>query len=531
MICAGWKLNPAWIAAGTASWNFNGAGLLPHQPTAAKVIIKSLAINGGALDASDMGTGKTFTAGAVIRNLDLPTLVVCPAIAVTSWTRMGALLNVAFDAQSWELIRTGNTPFGTWENPKPKRAERILECTCCQREVNLQNIRCEARHDGIHCIEVKTKSHKYGKFKWNPGVKFLVFDEVHRACGLDSLHSEMLLAAGRQKILCLGLSATVATTPLNFKALGYVLGLHGYCDTPALPGFYRWAAGFGCRRDGLRGFVFAGSEHSKRSRMARLHHDLFPIRGVRVKIEDLDSFPASQITAELYDLDKNRQIDSLYKEMACALAELRKKVGGEISLYPLTRILRARQEIELLKIPIFEELAREAFEAGHSVAMFLNFTQTIDELARRFKTDCIVDGRNTGVTRQKQVDRFQANESRLIILNGQAGGVCLSLHDEHGGHPRMGIVSLNYSAVIVRQIFGRLPRAGGKSKCLYRLPLVAGTVEERVHYLVTPKLNYLDALNDSDLLAENLPLIPTEFDPLTLTEFQSTLNEHVSESC
>lgn len=505
----------------------NPEGLLDYQVPAAETLLAAIEKHGGALDCSDMGTGKTFTAGAVLRHLDLPSLVVCPAVSITSWKRAGEHLKTEFDVLNYEMLRTGNTPFGTWENPRPKPAPKDFFCLCCQLQVDPENPeRCPVRYDGIHCVETKPRPHKYGKFTWHPGLRVLVFDEVHRAGALDSLHSEMLLAARRQNVKVLGLSATVATTPLNFKALGYVLGLHSYVDTSNSPGFYRWAAGLGCGRDGLRGFVFRGSEADRRRHMAQLHHQLFPSRGTRVRIEDLGAaFPECQITADLYDLERTGQIDALYREMAEALLELRDRVGDSISSHPLTRILRARQEIELLKIPIYEELARQGLENGHSVAIFVNFTQTLDELCKRFKTSCRVDGSQTGPAghrrRQACVDAFQANKERIIILNGQAGGVSISLHDLHGGHPRLGIVSLSYSAVVVRQILGRLRRAGGKSKALYRIPLVAGTVEERVHKLVTPKLNNLDSLNDADLWSENLPLTKSEL---------STLLDHASET-
>jgi hypothetical protein len=310
----------------------------------------------------------------------------------------------------------------------------------------------------------------------------------------------------------------VATTPLNFKALGYVLGLHSYVDTPELPSFYRWAAGYGCRRDGLRGFVFAGSEEYRKKRMADLHRTIFPSRGIRIRIEELgDKFPDTQITAELYDLESNGQIQKLHKEMGYALAELRDRIGDTPSAHPLTRILRARQEIEILKIPIFEELARQAMDAGHSVVFFVNFTQTLDELCKRFKTNCRVEGTQTGsagrALRQKNLDDFENNIEHVLVVNSQAGGASMSAHDKYHVRPRTGIVSLGYSAPGVRQIMGRLRRSGG-TKSFYRIPLVAGTVEERIHKLVTPKLNQLDALQDADLWADNLPLTKRELSTL-----------------
>jgi hypothetical protein len=58
----------------------------------------------------------------------------------------------------------------------------------------------------------------------------------------------------------------------------------------------------------------------------------------------------------------------------------------------------------------------------------------------------------------------------------------------------------------MRQIFGRLPRVVGKSKSFYRVLFAAGTCEVPMHRAVSAKLNNLDALNDADLMPENLRL-------------------------
>jgi hypothetical protein len=56
------------------------------------------------------------------------------------------------------------------------------------------------------------------------------------------------------------------------------------------------------------------------------------------------------------------------------------------------------------------------------------------------------------------------------------------------------------SAVTMRQVFGRLPREGGKSTAYYKIVLAAGTEEEEVHKNFNVKSSNLDALLDSDLV-------------------------------
>lgn len=494
----------------------NKAGLLDWQPAAVETLLSAQCRHGGALDGSDMGVGKTAHALAVVRHLKLPTLVVCPAVSTSSWNRMGEHLGVKFSILNYEMLRTGRTPFGTWEKPRPKAVEKTFVCDSCQQKfkttLEISQRRCPHQALGIHCIKIVSKPHNYGKFIWNSNIKQLVFDEVHRCGALDSLQCDMLIASKRQRIQTLGLSATPAENPLDFRALGYVLGLHGLVDTPSGPGFFKWAFARGVRKFPLGGFHWPVGEARQKEIMAELHAEIFPDRGVRVRIDDLGTqFPEVQVTSELYDCEAGGKINELYSEMdsaICSLNEARKlDVAAE---HPLTKLLRARQEIELLTVPVYEQLVGDAVAQGLSVAVFVNFRQTVKELCKRLKTECRVDGSQTGERgnreREKNVEDFQADRNPVILLTSAAGGISISLHDVLGNRPRLGLVAPGVSAVQFKQVFGRLRRATGKSKALYRIVLIAGTVQEKLHRVMSTKLNNLDAFNDGDLWAANLPL-------------------------
>jgi len=498
-------------------------GMLPYQVPVAQRLLGLLQTSGAALDGSDMGTGKTFTATSIARSLALPTLVVCPQISITAWNRAAAAMGTEFDVLNYEMLRMGTTPFGEWENPR-KRAERFYECTECQLKVKLDEpFRCPHHHLGIHCLREKSVAHEHGKFFWNPAVKFIIFDEVHRCGGMDSLNSDMLVAAKRQGIKVLGLSATVADTPLNFRGLGYVLGLHQLVGREN--SFYQWANRKGCRKSPFGGLAFTGNDNFRRIKMQELHEEVFVERGARIRISDLPPgvFPSVQITAELYDLKESGRIDELYAEMDDAVQELNERKLQDKNLeHPLTRVLRAKQEIELLKVPLFEEVVRSGLENGRTIGVFVNFSQTIEALCKRLKTDCRIDGTQIGAAgharRQAIIDRVQADEERVIILNNQAGGVSISLQDLTGRFPRLGAVSLPNSASMFRQLCGRFPRAGGKSPSLYRIILAAGTVEEKLHKRLAEKLDQMDVLNDGDLWSANIPLKKHSLEQLTASE-------------
>jgi hypothetical protein len=486
----------------------NADGLKPHQGPAAEHLLACIRRDGAALDSSGMGSGKTFVAGAVIRELNLPTLVICPDVARTGWLRAGEHLGVEFDVIGYEMLRTGRTPYGRWQFPKTGPLKTRLKCTQCQCWIEPETPQCP--YGPVHCVETKTLPHNYGRFLFHPAVRAAVFDEVHRCKAMDSLNADMLIAARRQGLRVLGLSATAGDSPLDFKALGFVLGLHELDEGVR---FWTWVRRHNCKPSPHGGFRFAGDEQARKRTMARLNEEIFPAHGVRIRTKDLPGFPESQITAELYDLNEGRAIENLYEQMDDSIRALRDRAAADKQTH-LTVILRSLQEIELLKVPIFVQLTEDANDQGYSVVNFVTFTQTLDELCKRLKTECRIDGSQVGAAgqkrRQNNIDSFQAGLNRRLVCNSAAGGICISLHDTVGDSPRLGLVSPCSSAVNIRQVFGRLPRIGAKSKSLYRVVLAAGTREEAVHRRLVTRLNQQDALNDGDLLASNLNLTEHE---------------------
>ena len=134
----------------------------------------------------------------------------------------------------------------------------------------------------------------------------------------------------------------------------------------------------------------------------------------------------------------------------------------------------------------------------------MNFSQTIEELFKRFPDAGIVDGIRKD--REQTISAFQRNKLRRLIVNNKAGSVSMSLHDLQGGHPRGGLVSSGFSATELEQIFGRLPRDGGKSHSFYRVLFAAGPIEVKIWKAVKAKLDSGQALTDADLIPDNLSI-------------------------
>lgn len=474
--------------------------MTPHSYQRASIdhLLRILPRNQGAVDGSDGGVGKTLVAVEVIKQLDLPTLVVCPKVTVPGWTRTGEAQGTEFDIINPEKLRFGSTPYGEWRVPKGKLKER---------------------------------------FHFHPGIKMVVFDECHRYQGLKSDNADIMMAARRQGILALGMSATLANDPLDMKALGYILRLHDGDDSATLRNpdpmtFWRWARKNGCGKGKWSALEFKGTAEKRMETMRKISETIFPERGVRVRISEIPDFPETQITAELYT-GEAAKAQALYKAMEKQIAGVRDSLRGDFDkalkampeelrefarecvkgdetrmgefINPLTNVLRMREELELLKVPIFKELSDDAKANGYSVVHFVNFQRTVNALAEALGTSCIIDGTPNGVKfREINRQRFQDDVERDIVVNAEAGGVGLDLHDVRGVYARLALHSAGFNAKTVRQATLRVRRNGGLSKSLQRFIFLEGTYDEYVYRSLSRKLNNLDSLNDRDLIPDNL---------------------------
>jgi hypothetical protein len=119
-------------------------------------------------------------------------------------------------------------------------------------------------------------------------------------------------------------------------------------------------------------------------------------------------------------------------------------------------------------------------------------------------TTCFIDGTLDGKRRERHRLGFENNQERVIICNGEAGGVGCDLDDVTGNFPRTVLISAGFNAKTERQKTGRVCRIRTKSPSLQRYIFAAGTCEESIQKSLARKLDNMDALNDGDMLPKNL---------------------------
>jgi len=436
-------------------------GLRPWQVNAVAKLCASIKKWGCAIDGSDVGVGKTYSACGTARELDMDILVVCPKAVMESWKRViknhFKINHRLVGIINYEMLRMG-------------------------------------KKDSMIASYIKRRDTRRNEFVWKiPKSTLIIWDESQKLKGASTKNSETCIAALKQGYKMLFCSATNATNPLELKTVGMAIKLFENNKQ-----YYNWLYAHGVSK-GRFGLQFNGNKDV----LKKLHEDIFVNRGVRLSRDTIPNFPESQIIAECYNMedDAKNKINCIYAEMQSELNRLKKKIKeNKENTSQLTAILRARQKVELVKVPLFIEMIEDAIENGMSVVVFCNFTETIEALSDRLGTKCIVNGDPKYLkNRQQNIDDFQDDKQRVILVNIQAGGAGLNLHDLNGKYPRLSIISPSYSAVLMRQSTGRVWRDSAKSKSIQKIVFVSGTVEEQVCESVKQKLENMDTLNDGDL--------------------------------
>lgn len=428
------------------------------------------------LNGCGTGVGKTYITLAAARELGIKLLVICPKSITYDWKRVAAFMGVNLvGAHGWEWIKTGKTEFGSWTG--------------------------QGRRE----------------FNWHlPDRTYIVFDEAHRAAGMKTQNAKLVISARNQAIPMFILSATLANDPTKMNATGYALGLHKGGDS-----FLDWM-----RRNGVKQIEIPIPGRGKRRSdddeeergwtpkikiwkfvggardLQKIHSTIFPRRGVRVTADQLgDAFPPTQILAKSYEMDESKKIQNVYEMMKDKIDEIssNEKDKRVRQANILAEIMKARVEVELLKVPLVCSLTNDAIEEGNSVFLAVNFKGTLRALEDELKIKALIEGGQTDLARRNAIDDFQANDVNKIAGIIQACREGINLHDLIGGHPRISFIMPTPSAQDLKQVLGRVHRVGGKTPSLQRIIYAANTIEEKVAENLATKLDEIDLIMDGHL--------------------------------
>lgn len=429
-------------------------------------MLNSLYINGVACDQSETGTGKSYVAAWIAKNLNSPVVIVCPKIMIPAWTKVLSYFGIkAHCLINYEKLIRGNTEHLSFKDGKDNGPSDYT--------INF------------------------------PKNSLVILDEVHKCKSATSKNSDFLIKLKMDGYKSLLLSATAATNPLEMKAFGFATTLHN------LTSYRQFITDSGAYVGRYGGFQIDLQSQKTVEAMSNIHDKLFNLYKVssRMTRKMFDKiFPDNHVMVECFDMGTNTdKINRVYQQMESELAALEES-SVNYSQHHFAIMTKARRMAELLKVPTMVEMIEDWYDEGISPVVFVNFTDTVEaiekQLAKNRKFDGkiarIVGGQSDKV-RQKDIELFQSDVKRIMIANLAAGNAGVSLHDLNGNFARGAILSPSYSAINLLQALGRIHRAEGKTKCIQKVMFAAGTIEEEACKRVQSKLNALECLNDGDL--------------------------------
>jgi superfamily II DNA or RNA helicase len=421
------------------------AKLLNYQIPHCLSMIYSFENSNIIIDASDTGTGKTYCSLAVCKQFKLKPIIICPKSVIQNWKDVCAY----FEIEPENIINY----------------ERVI------------NTSFSKDNQDAYPFVLFNKESKIYEWLLYPN-HMVILDEVHRCKNAKTLHSKLLVSLRGLNNKIIMLSATLADKIKLFKNFGYVMKFY---DSPNK--FSPW--------------IKKLAQQYKGDIAIALNKKLFPFYGGRMRIKDLgDMFPKNDVRSKCYLMTNADKIAEQYKIIEDAYNDIKEK--AESSQYILPKIIRARQAIELLKVPTFLQLIKENLIDGKSTVMFVNFNQTLKTLAEELQIDCVIHGEQSIEERMQNIKDFQSNKKNIIILNMRAGSVGISLHDLMGSHQRVSIISPTWSAQDFIQAIGRIHRAGAKTDAIQKVVFCDGTIEEFICETLKYKLENLSKLNDGD---------------------------------
>ena len=426
--------------------------LYPKQQEAFDFFLAKHRLDLNSLDTSHVGTGKTVVAAHLAKVLKRPVAVLCPKSVIPSWER--ELKETGIEplfVLNYEKIRTGKTE---WMS---KRGKKIMT--------------------------------------WHlPENTLVLVDEVHKCKGPYTQNAQLLVSLVTQGYSIHAMSATAAEDPTEMRPIGYVLGLHNLNKaSDGLKSWFSWMMQYGCTQNQWNAW-----ELRRKTKLSDLNKVMYGKNVKRLTVDDFpDSFKQNRVFVEPIAFGSAAKIAKAYSDFGVTpdiITNLLENVTVEDSDWGLVNLLRARQLAESLKAKDMADMAKDYVEQGHSVVLFVNFTDTVDVLCELLGCPCIQGGQKVE-DRQQIIDAFQRDEEHILVINTAAGGTGISLHDTNGNRQRISLISPTFNVKDHLQALGRIHRNGAKSDAIQKVLVASDSIEEHVMRVVEQKSDNLNTLH------------------------------------
>ena len=448
--------NPEWCALRSvsrslycASFEVGMKALLPHQWGHFRSLRRGLKAHRRMVDTSIMGSGKSYVAAAIAKDMGLDLVVFAPRSAHTNWRMATKHVGVGLEFYAYSRFAARKKPY----------------------TVTLEGSR------GRHGVPTPD---------WGARVSggiIMVLDECHylknnsaRSRFIEGLTRDLFASPGRSCVLAI--SATLFDKPEHAVRFARVLGIvkrrrlmgynfnTGQCHPEGLADIASFGPGAPSQRlltmiRWNRRRIMSGPEKRELARtllMQRVKPLLFramkPLRG-------LAGGDAANLFAPLTDPGDMEMLTAGVARLRRALAAFASRSQMATALGGISGGLR---DIEFAKVGLFEGLVRTFLEKHPSskVIVMLNYRDPITILAARLADTkpLVVEGRTTYKARGQRIAAFQRADGdfRVLIANTSVVAQGVDLDDKHGSFPRLLLISPSYHATTLHQATGRIAR-------------------------------------------------------------------------
>jgi SNF2 family DNA or RNA helicase len=432
----------------------------PHQESGIKFLLsKKKCILG-----DDMGLGKTYQ--SIVAALECEAkkvLVVCPANAKINWYREIANFVPEEDIT---ILKTGHYD--------PKRF------TIINYDI-LKNFHTLV--DG----RKKYEDWEINRHLQDEGFDIIIMDEAHMVKNPKANRTKIINQISENIERRWLLTGTpIANRPMDFY------NLLNLCDSPVCSSWKYYAFRY-CDGKKFRKKTKAGKFRDiwvtdGASNLEELHERTKGLI-IRRKKEDHLDLPPKIVAPYYMEIDDMPQYGRVFEEYLEWAKSEGKRLGAGRHMVELV-VLRKYLAVEKVKQSI--ELAEQAIENRQKVIIFTNFTDSFNDLMRHFGKFAVGhNGAMNATQKQKSIDEFQNNDSKLIFVgNLISAGTAITLTEAE-------VVIMNdldFVPANHAQAEDRAYRIGQENTVNVYYPIAQGTIDEMIYGILQKKINIINTV-------------------------------------
>jgi len=441
------------ILSKTELSNRTNALLYPYQKPQVIKMLVSLLNHRVVLDNTHTGIGKSFHALACALEIGYRPIIFCLKVNIPSWRDACKLFGV--------------TPLIIVNYDTARNGKMYMDDTCAMR-----------KQSPYYKLRKRPEEHAlWEKYKWElPPKTILIFDEAHRCKKTNTDNGKFLMSTYnviRRGVPVILLSATISDKYIDMRIPLFLFGL---IDQPNnLNVYLRRSLAINVRPDDY---------------CVKIHDIINGKYAHRVKLEEVKNIlPENNIVIQHYWSENAEKIDKLYK----MYEELKSRLGKKPNNI-LPELQKIKMKIELLKIPIFVEEAKNYMEKGCAVIVVVTYKKSFRKLVEALEPECYINGDTSDDDRELMMKRFRKDKTNLFIIQIQTGSTGISLH---GARQRVTLIGIPDKASDFIQAIGRAPRVGGNMFVLTKVVFINNVpYEERMKEILIKKLEDISSLND-----------------------------------